>query len=376
MGPDREAATILVVGAGVAGRSAARALARHGLGCTVLERRGDPPGPGMGLNLPGNATRALAELGAADPVVARGVPVRRRAYHNGAGRLLFAVDDEEFWRGVGPPVCTRHGRLLEALALPAEGVAFEVGTATTAESTPDGVEVELDGGDRRRFDFVIGADGVHSALRRAVAAGELRPSLMTGSCWRFVVDNPGIDCWSAWSDRTATILLVPVERGRVYGYAASTRGGVTGADPAWLSRAFAGFPRPVPEAVDRVVAGEGELRHDEVAEVRVKRWHRGRLALIGDAAHATGPVWAQGAALAMEDALTLAEVLGRTPPRDWAGAGAEFERLRRSRVEHVQAATDRMSRLARLPGWVRDLSAPLLGPRAYREAYGPLRTRG
>ena len=96
--------------------------------------------------------------------------------------------------------------------------------------------------------------------------------------------------------------------------------------------------------------------------------------LIGDAAHATGPVWAQGAAMAMEDALTLAELLGRTPADEWGEVGAEFERIRRPRVEHVQAATDRMSRLAALPGWVRDVTAPLLGPRAYREAYGPLRT--
>ena len=367
--------SVLVVGAGVAGRSVARALALHGLGCTVVERRVGPTGRGMGINLPGNATRALAELGAADHVVAHGEPVRRRAYHNAAGRLLFSTDDEEFWRDVGPPLCVRRGHLLEALSLPSEGVVLETGTATSAEPSSDGgVELEFDDGRRRRFDFVIGADGVHSALRGAVVPGEPRPSLMTGSSWRFVVDNPGIDCWTAWSGRTGTVLLIPVERDLVYGYAASTRGEPTDADPAWLSRTFAGFPRPVVDVIDRVVAGEGDARHDRVAEVHVKRWHRDRLVLIGDAAHATGPVWAQGAAMAMEDALTLAELLGRTPADAWGEVGAEFERIRRPRVEHVQAATDRMSRLAALPGWVRDVTAPLLGPRAYREAYGPLRT--
>lgn len=366
--------SILVVGAGVAGRSAARALARHGLGCTVVERRGEQTGLGMGLNLPGNATRALAELGAADHVVAHGVPLRRREYRNGAGRLLFSVEDEEFWRGVGPPVCLRHGYLLEALELPVHRVTREIRTAIAARLTSGGVEVELDGGDRRQFDFVIGADGVHSALRGAVAPGELRPSRMTGSSFRFVADAPGIDCWTAWSGRNATVVLIPVEPGSVYGYAASTRGEPTGTDPGWLSRAFAGFPRPVTEVIDRVAAGEGDLRHDPVEEVHAECWHRDRLVLIGDAAHAAGPVWAQGAALAMEDALTLAELLARTPAKEWAAVGAEFERIRRPRVEHVRAATDRMSRLARLPGWVRNLSAPLLGPRAYREAYRPLCT--
>jgi len=84
-------------------------------------------------------------------------------------------------------------------------------------------------------------------------------------------------------------------------------------------------------------------------------------------------VWAQGAALALEDAIVLADLLaGRS---DWTGVGAEFERRRRPRVAHVQAATDKMSRLAGLPARLRDLVAPVLGPRAYREAYGPLRTR-
>lgn len=60
--------------------------------------------------------------------------------------------------------------------------------------------------------------------------------------------------------------------------------------------------------------------------------------------------------------------------RDWSRVGAEFERLRRPRVAHVQAATDKMSRIAALPGRLRDVVAPMLGPRAYREAYRPLRT--
>jgi 2-polyprenyl-6-methoxyphenol hydroxylase-like FAD-dependent oxidoreductase len=114
------------------------------------------------------------------------------------------------------------------------------------------------------------------------------------------------------------------------------------------------------------------LYYSPVEEVRCARWSRGRLALIGDAAHATGPVWAQGAALALEDAIALAGLLAAGG--DWTGVGAELERLRRPRVAHVQAATDKMSRLAGLPGRFRDVVAPVLGPRAYRAAYGPLRT--
>ncbi len=364
--------SVLVVGGGVAGRAVARALARHGMGCTVVERR-ESVGRGTGVNLPGNAVRALAELGVPERALARGVPVRRREYRNGRGRLLFAMDEDRFWRDVGRPVCIRHGDLLDALALPGT-VTFAHARVAAARPTPTGVEVDVEGSaSPRHFDVVIGADGVHSAMRRAIAVDAMRPASMTGSCWRFLADNPGVDCWTAWVGRDETFLLIPVEKSRVYGYAARTRGGSTGSDRSWLARAVAGFPEPVRAAVGQALES-GELHHASVDEVHLDRWHHGRLVLIGDAAHTTGPVWAQGVAMALEDALVLGELLARRPAEHWAGVGTAFERLRRPRVAHVQSATDRMSRLAALPGWLRDVSAPVLGPRSYRAAYAPLRS--
>lgn len=96
--------------------------------------------------------------------------------------------------------------------------------------------------------------------------------------------------------------------------------------------------------------------------------------LIGDAAHATAPVWAQGAALAAEDALVLAELLNELG--DWSVAGDEFERRRRPRVEHVQAMTDKLSHAARLPGWLRDSLLPIVGPRTYRQTSRPFARPG
>jgi 2-polyprenyl-6-methoxyphenol hydroxylase-like FAD-dependent oxidoreductase len=97
--------------------------------------------------------------------------------------------------------------------------------------------------------------------------------------------------------------------------------------------------------------------------------------LIGDAAHATAPVGApvgaQGAAMAAEDALVLAELLATRD--DWATVGVEFQGRRRPRVEHVQKMTDRLSGTAGLPGWLRDAIVPVLGPRTYRETFAPLR---
>jgi len=146
-----------------------------------------------------------------------------------------------------------------------------------------------------------------------------------------------------------------------------------GTDPQWLASTFKDYPELVRNAVSSVLAEPSSLYYSPVEEIKLSSWHTGRVLLIGDAAHATAPVWAQGAALAAEDALVLAEVLARC--EDWTTVGSEFERRRRPRVEHVQKMTDRMSRAAAIPGWLRDSILPFVGPRTYRETFVPLRDR-
>jgi 2-polyprenyl-6-methoxyphenol hydroxylase-like FAD-dependent oxidoreductase len=140
----------------------------------------------------------------------------------------------------------------------------------------------------------------------------------------------------------------------------------------WLETAFDDFPTLVREAVAAALADPTQLFGSPVVEVHAERWSRHKITLIGDAAHAMGPVWAQGAALALEDGLVLAELLAQRS--DWTAVGTAFERRRRPRVSHVRAATERMSRLAALPVWLRDRSAGILGPKAYHSAYAPLGT--
>lgn len=361
---------VLVVGGGVAGLATARALRSAGLDdVVVVERRSGPAGPGLGLNLPGNAVRALEALGVAEEVLAAGVPVTRREYRTDRGRLLFAVDEASFWSGVAPSVCVRPGRLLEALGA---GLTVRRGVGVArVDAGGAGVAVELDDGTRERADLVVGADGVRSVVREAVAPTALRASVMTATSWRFVVPDPGVACWTAWTGGGRTLLLVPVGAGEVYGYASSSRGGDVGGDVGWLATAFAAFPEPVRLAVASACAPGATTYRASVAEVRAPAWQRERVVVLGDAAHATGPVWAQGAAGALEDALVLAELLAADG--DWARACVAWERRRRPRVAHVQAATDRMSRLAAVPDVLARPLARLAGPRSFRAAYGPLR---
>ena len=206
---------VLVVGAGIAGLAMARALRDVEVEVTVVERRSGAPSPGLGLNLPGNAVRAMGALGVAEQVLDAGVPVNRREYRTTRDRLLFAVDESAFWSGVASSVCLRRGRLLDALGTDQQ-VRRGVGVMRV-DVCPDGPHVVLSDGTHEVYDLVVGADGVHSTVRGAIANTTPRASAMTTASWRFVVPNPGIDCWTAWTGGGLAMLLIPGAPGRSTG---------------------------------------------------------------------------------------------------------------------------------------------------------------
>ncbi|WP_199509761.1 FAD-dependent monooxygenase [Nucisporomicrobium flavum] len=364
---------VLIIGGGIAGLALARALHRHDIAFTLHERREHAADAGLAVNLPGNAITALHRTGLGEEIAAAAYPVLRREYRTATGRLLFQVDERAFWGADAQPRCARRAdlhRMLRA-GLP-EGTVHEGAGVTAVRQDAGGAEIDLDDGSTVRGSLVVGADGVRSTVRRAAFGDDgIRAALLSAASFRFMAPNPGVDCWAAWAGTHGNVLLIPVSDDEVYGFATAARGGPTAPDPAWLAETFAGFPEPVRQTVKAVTADPAALYHSPIEEVRVTRWAQGRAVLIGDAAHATAPIWAQGAALALEDAEVLAGLLA-------AGAGpvaaaAEFERVRRLRVTHVQTQTDRFSRTAALPGWLRAVTAPLAGKASYRAAYGPLR---
>jgi 2-polyprenyl-6-methoxyphenol hydroxylase-like FAD-dependent oxidoreductase len=357
---------VLVVGDGIAGLALARALRHRGV---PVARSGGTPRPGLAINLPGNAITALDRLGLRDEIESLGRPTRRREYRTSSGRLLFAVDEDEFWGPAARPRCVRRADLLDVLA---DNVPVEHAPIASLRSVAGGAEVLDADGLRAEYGFLAGADGVRSTVRSALfpGAGTGRAVLSQAS-WRFMAPNPGVGCWTAWSGAGAAFLLIPVDGDEVYGYASATGGGAVAADPSWLADTFAGYAGPVPTVVDAVLRSPSTLLHSPVEEVRTPSWASGRCVLLGDAAHATAPVWAEGGALALEDALTLADLLATS---DWDTVGPAFEDARRGRVAHVQAMTDRFAKTVGLPIWLRDVVTPWVGPRTYRATYGPLRT--
>lgn len=349
-------------------------LRLRGLPHLVLERRRRPADGGLAINLPGNAIRALATLGLREQIEQAGHPIGRREYRTSADRLIFAVDEDRFWGEALRPRSVRRSTLLNMLGDGMTEATVRRG-AIVRSFTPDSQRprIAVKDGTTIEGSLVVGADGVHSLVRRDMfgAAGDAGTALLGPASWRFMAPNPGVRCWTVWADPAGMVLLMPVSDTEVYGWAAVTAPALPGNPVGTLLDLAAHLPCRVRDTVLDVASSPDTLYHSPLEEVRLPRWHGGGAVLIGDAAHATAPVWAQGAALGMEGAISLGRLLSSS--RDIPAVLAGFEDRHRPRVAHVQRMTDRMSRAARLPPWLRNMLLPFVGPRSYGRTYGPLR---
>jgi FAD-dependent urate hydroxylase len=364
------ATRILVVGAGIAGLAAARTLDRAGFSVEVVERQPAWGEAGVGIYLPGNASRALRALGLEQAVSQRGVVIPRQRVSDHRGRLLVEVDLAELWDGVGPCLALQRADLHGVLLDGARNVPIRMGTDVRGLREQDGtVSVEFDDGTTGEYDLVVGADGIHSTVRR-LAFGDgatARPVGQVG--WRFLTAcPPEITTWSVMLGHRTAFLTIPIGNGRVYCYCdmVSPPGGDGHED---LVQLFAGYAEPVPGLLDSV-PGRELVHRSTIEEVALDSYVRGPVVLVGDAAHATSPNMAEGAAMALEDAFVLAECLRRMDAVP--AALSAFEARRRPRTDWVRAQTHRRDRTRYLPAVVRNMVLRALGRRIFRSNYRPL----
>jgi FAD-dependent urate hydroxylase len=248
-----------------------------------------------------------------------------------------------------------------------------MGVSLQGLSQQDGtVTVKFHDGSAGRYDLVIGADGIHSTVRRlAVGVGAVRP--LGQLAWRFVTEcPPEVTTWTVLLGRGVTFLTVPIGRGQVYCYcdtpADSTprpEGDVTGR----LAELLTGFAAPVPAILD-TLGPAGAVQVGPIEEVILDRWSRGSVLLVGDAAHAMSPNMAEGAAMALEDGLVLAGCLASG--RGIAQTVATFQARRRPRAQWVLAQTHRRDRTRNLPPAVRNLVLRRWGRNIVHANYRPL----
>ncbi len=319
---------------------------------------------GAGLYLPANAVRALGELGVGTELAAHANPIERQRLLDHRGRLLADIDLASLWDGVGGCVAIER----EALhALLRADVPVRLGLSVEALEDGETPRVSFSDGSTGSYDLVVGADGVHSTIR-SLAFGDHPAGDVGQASWRFLADGfPELTDWTARLGRGRSFLTVSLGNGQVYCYA-----DVNSSDPQsaaredWRER-FADFADPVPRLLDQA----GEAYFAPIEEVTPPAWTSGRVVLVGDAAHASSPNMAQGAALAVEDALVLAEQLTADQPVEQALAA--YQDRRTPRVTWVQEQTHRRDRTRNLPPVIRNLTLRLAAERIFKSNYGPLR---
>ena len=357
---------VLVVGAGIAGLALAGALRRSGTDVEVVERLTDGDSAGTGLYLPANAERALGSLGLGAVVAERAHPIRRQLFRDHRGRLLADVDVAAFWHGVGVCVAMHRAALHEALREAAGRVPIRLGTAVTGLDQGECPHVRFSDGSAASYDLVVGADGVHSTVR-TLALGGPPPRPVGQASWRFVASGfPELDDWTVMLGAGRAFLTVALGGGEVYCYADVNRHDPAGAAAGDWRNGFLDFGAPVSRLLDQA----GSAYFAQIEEVAPPVWRAGRVVLVGDAAHASSPNMAQGAALALEDALVLAEVLAGPGPIE--RALTDYERRRASRVAWVQEQTRRRDRTRGLHPAARNAILRIAGRRIFRANYRPL----
>lgn len=349
-----------MVGAGIAGLAVARVLADRGAVVEVVERTPEPDPGGAGIFLTGNAVRALRALGLEGDAMGRAVPIGAQRVTDGAGRALYQVATDELWHGIAPTLATSRATLRTAMLEQVDDVPIRWATQPVAVETRPGagVEVALDDDTTGRYDLVVGADGVHSTVRRMLF-GDVGVRDTGIHAWRLLAPRGELGpVWSARLGRGSTFLEVPVSEDEAYCYVD------VAAEHAGDGLAGVGgrFQGAVPQL------GTGRLVHSgRLSEVVLPRWSVGNVVLVGDAAHATRPNMAQGAAMALEDAVVLADVLGTAP--SVPDALRTWELRRRPRVERVQRQSAARDRTRTMSPAVRDLMLRAVGRRMFRANY-------
>ena len=335
---------ILIIGGGFSGMSAAIELRRQGHAVDLVEIDAGWRNYGAGISLGGATLRAFRRLGILDAFLAQGHAadgVRLCLPHGPQVAELptprIAGADVPGGGGILRPVLAR----ILADATRASGADIRLGcTVTRFAQDADGVAVEFTDGQRRRYDLVIGADGLYSKVRAALLPQAPQPVYSGQAVWRAVLPRlPGIDTATMWMGPHIKPGVNPVSKTEMYLFVTEPRPANDHVDPASfvdrLRGLLEGFAAPALQEIRAQIGAQSQIVFRPLEGLLVPRpWSLGRVVLIGDTVHATTPHLASGACIGIEDALVLAEEL-QQGTGDVPAALAAFEARRWERCRMV-----------------------------------------
>lgn len=385
------ARTALIIGGGIAGPATAMAMQKAGIDSVVYEAHPTvADGVGVFLTLGSNGVDALRVLGADQPVLAAGFPTPGITLRSGTGkRLGEARTGRTLPDGTTSQTMRREDlyRLLHE-ETSRRGVRVEHGKRlVAAEETGDGVRAVFADGSEAVGDILIGCDGVHSTVRSLIDPGAPSPTyaglLTTGGYARGVNVETVPGSYEMIFGKRAFFGYASAPDGEVWWFANVPRrvepargemAGIGGAD--WRRGLLELYADDAGPAAALIQASSMMTALSPIHTVpHLPMWHRGRMIVVGDAAHAPSPTSGQGASLSIEDAVVLAQRLRDLPTP--GAAFARFEALRRPRVERIIRAAARInnSKAASPVGRVlRDAMLPVIlrmtaDGKAHRQTY-------
>ena len=334
---------VLIVGAGVAGLSLANALIQEGVQPTIVEISSDAFHRGVGMKIWPNALLALRTIGLDGSVIDAGRQQTKAYYMNQTGDILSVSDLTTKVATIPPHISIGRPALIEAIR-PHNRADIRTGlTVVSLEQSDTEVEVRFSDDSMERYDLVIGADGLNSRIRRLLFR-ESEPKYLGINAWRTLVplaptdeQQPQVREADGFSGITFAVsptqLYVSLlSRGQV------KRDASTEAHFHYFRELCERFDAPLPSFPGRIENPE-QVVFNPIHEVRLDNWHMGRVVLVGDAAHAMPPFWAQGASMAFEDVAVLFHAMKQCSTHQQAFAYYESKRQPRLRkIREIVAA--------------------------------------
>lgn len=356
----------LIVGGGPAGLCAATVLRKRGVAAEIVEINPDLRPLGSGLTMVGPSLRALRMVDeeALRRCIRDGVGHAALSFGTAEGQIVQRVElppvaGPDYPGGFGTMRPVFWGLLADAAQ--EAGTRIRLSTTVTAiDQHSDGVEVVLSDGSHERYDLVVGADGLRSKVRELAFPDAPQPFFTGQTVWRAVVPRPTelSDDMAMYYGSTIKAGCNPVSATHMYIFAVENTPDVTWPPretwPGLIQALLAEHGGVIGWARERMTDPAQIDRRPLHAILLPAPWHRGRVLVIGDAAHATTPHLAMGAGIAIEDAVVLGEVLG-----SYADVGSALEDFVKRRFERCRLVVENSLQLGE---WEKNPDDPAADP--------------